>query len=59
MKKIGIIGAMQLEIDLLLEKIELRKEYEVAGFPFLTGVIDRKKFKRTIRLGENNEKINR
>ncbi|MDX5475209.1 MAG: 5'-methylthioadenosine/adenosylhomocysteine nucleosidase [Bacillaceae bacterium] len=42
MKKIGIIGAMQLEIDLLLEKIELRKEYEIAGFPFLTGVINGK-----------------
>ncbi|WP_223701734.1 5'-methylthioadenosine/adenosylhomocysteine nucleosidase [Sutcliffiella deserti] len=39
MKRVGIIGAMQIEIDLVLDKMELLKEYKFAGFPFYTGVL--------------------
>jgi adenosylhomocysteine nucleosidase len=39
MKKIGIIGAMQIEIDLVLDKMIVLEEYNYAGFPFYTGVL--------------------
>ncbi|PEE44649.1 5'-methylthioadenosine/adenosylhomocysteine nucleosidase [Bacillus pseudomycoides] len=38
MKKIGIIGAMQIEIDLLLEKLDIYKEYTIARMPFYKGI---------------------
>ncbi|KEK23088.1 5'-methylthioadenosine/adenosylhomocysteine nucleosidase [Bacillus gaemokensis] len=38
MKKIGIIGAMQIEIDLLLEKLEIHEEFMIAKMPFYRGV---------------------
>lgn len=34
MNKIGIIGAMQIEIDLLLEKLVIIEEQTIAGIPF-------------------------
>ncbi|MGI0531896.1 5'-methylthioadenosine/adenosylhomocysteine nucleosidase [Bacillus pfraonensis] len=37
MKKIGIIGAMQIEIDLLLEKLEIQEEFTIAKMPFYKG----------------------
>lgn len=37
MNKIGIIGAMQVEIDLLLNGMEVHKETILAGFPFIIG----------------------
>ncbi|WP_433747789.1 5'-methylthioadenosine/adenosylhomocysteine nucleosidase [Falsibacillus pallidus] len=39
MKKIGIIGAMQIEIDLLLDKMEVVDELMYAGFPFYVGTL--------------------
>lgn len=39
MKKIGIIGAMQVEIDLILEKMEVLEESTYAGFSFYQGVL--------------------
>ncbi|WP_259418099.1 5'-methylthioadenosine/adenosylhomocysteine nucleosidase [Bacillus toyonensis] len=38
MNKIGIIGAMQIEIDLLLEKLHIHEEYTIAKMPFYKGV---------------------
>ncbi|PEA82574.1 5'-methylthioadenosine/adenosylhomocysteine nucleosidase [Bacillus pseudomycoides] len=38
MKKIGIIGAMQIEIDLLLEKLDIYEEYTIARMPFYKGI---------------------
>ena len=37
MNKIGIIGAMQIEIDLLLEKLVIQEEQTIAGMPFYIG----------------------
>lgn len=37
MNKIGIIGAMQIEIDLLLEKLHIDEEQTIAGMPFYKG----------------------
>jgi adenosylhomocysteine nucleosidase len=37
MNRIGIIGAMQIEIDLLLEKLHIHEEHTVAGMPFYKG----------------------
>ncbi|MGE6343936.1 5'-methylthioadenosine/adenosylhomocysteine nucleosidase [Bacillus mycoides] len=37
MNKIGIIGAMQIEIDLLLEKLHIKEEHTIAGIPFYKG----------------------
>lgn len=37
--KIGVIGAEQQEIDLLLEKISITGNYEYAGMPFYEGEI--------------------
>ncbi|MFJ8353609.1 5'-methylthioadenosine/adenosylhomocysteine nucleosidase [Bacillus paramycoides] len=37
MNRIGIIGAMQIEIDLLLEKLHLKEEHTIAGMPFYKG----------------------
>lgn len=34
MNRIGIIGAMQIEIDLLLEKLVVQEEQIIAGMPF-------------------------
>ncbi len=34
MNRIGIIGAMQIEIDLLLEKLVIQEEQTIAGMPF-------------------------
>lgn len=39
MSKVGIIGAMQIEIDLLLGKMEVLEEFIYAGFPFYTGAL--------------------
>lgn len=39
MKKLGIIGAMQIEIDLLKDKIEILETFTLAGFPFYSGVL--------------------
>jgi adenosylhomocysteine nucleosidase len=39
MKKIGIIGAMQIEIDLIIEKMEVLEESTHAGFSFYTGML--------------------
>ncbi|PED05957.1 5'-methylthioadenosine/adenosylhomocysteine nucleosidase [Bacillus pseudomycoides] len=38
MKKVGIIGAMQIEIDLLLEKLDIYEEYTIARMPFYKGI---------------------
>ena len=35
MNRIGIIGAMQIEIDLLLEKLIMQEEQIIAGMPFM------------------------
>ncbi|MDM5194029.1 5'-methylthioadenosine/adenosylhomocysteine nucleosidase [Bacillus hominis] len=37
MNRIGIIGAMQIEIDLLLEKLVIKEEQTIAGIPFYVG----------------------
>ncbi|MGW6148044.1 5'-methylthioadenosine/adenosylhomocysteine nucleosidase [Bacillus mycoides] len=37
MNRIGIIGAMQIEIDLLLEKLHIDEEQTIAGMPFYKG----------------------
>lgn len=37
MNRIGIIGAMQIEIDLLLEKLLIKEEHTIAGIPFYKG----------------------
>ncbi|WLR42982.1 5'-methylthioadenosine/adenosylhomocysteine nucleosidase [Bacillus carboniphilus] len=37
MKKIGIIGAMQVEIDLLINKVQNLTKFTYAGFPFYHG----------------------
>ncbi|MDZ4477732.1 5'-methylthioadenosine/adenosylhomocysteine nucleosidase [Bacillus cereus] len=37
MNRIGIIGAMQIEIDLLLEKLVIQEEQTIAGMPFYIG----------------------
>ncbi|WP_264446660.1 5'-methylthioadenosine/adenosylhomocysteine nucleosidase [Bacillus cereus] len=37
MNRIGIIGAMQIEIDLLLEKLHIKEEHTIAGMPFYKG----------------------
>lgn len=37
MSRIGIIGALQVEIDLLLNAMEVKQEINYAGFPFFTG----------------------
>ncbi|GAA0338087.1 5'-methylthioadenosine/adenosylhomocysteine nucleosidase [Bacillus carboniphilus] len=37
MKKIGIMGALQVEIDILLEKMDAHEKRTVAGFPFYCG----------------------
>ncbi|MFE6138271.1 5'-methylthioadenosine/adenosylhomocysteine nucleosidase [Bacillus sp. NPDC057893] len=37
MNRIGIIGAMQIEIDLLLEKLLIKEEHTVANMPFYKG----------------------
>ncbi|WP_307838193.1 5'-methylthioadenosine/adenosylhomocysteine nucleosidase [Bacillus cereus group sp. N21] len=34
----GIIGAMQIEIDLLLEKLDIYEEYTIARMPFYKGI---------------------
>ncbi len=39
MKKIGIIGAMQVEIDLLIARMKTYEEFTIAGFPFYTGTL--------------------
>ena len=39
MKKIGIIGAMQIEIDLVLDKMEVLEKKKFAGFPFYIGML--------------------
>lgn len=38
MNRIGIIGAMQIEIDLLLEKLHIDEEQTIAGMPFIKGI---------------------
>ena len=35
MNRIGIIGAMQIEIDLLLENLVIQEEQTIAGMPFI------------------------
>ena len=42
MKKIGIIGAMTPEIELLKNKIDINREDNIAGFDFFLGSIDDK-----------------
>lgn len=42
MKNIGIIGAMDLEIELLKNKIVIRRRENIAGFDFYIGSIDNK-----------------
>ena len=37
MNRTGIIGAMQIEIDLLLEKLVIQEEQTIAGMPFYIG----------------------
>lgn len=39
MNKIGIVGALQIEIDLVLEKMNVLAEFKFAGFPFYTGTL--------------------
>ncbi len=39
MNRIGIIGAMQIEIDLLLEKLAIQEKQTIAGMPFYVGEI--------------------
>ncbi|MGZ4112259.1 MAG: 5'-methylthioadenosine/adenosylhomocysteine nucleosidase [Tumebacillaceae bacterium] len=39
MKRIGIIGAMQIEIDLILDRLVVNEEHLVAGFPFYLGTL--------------------
>ncbi|CAG9623026.1 5'-methylthioadenosine/adenosylhomocysteine nucleosidase [Sutcliffiella rhizosphaerae] len=48
MKKIGIIGAMQIEIDLVLEKMVVFEESRIAGFPFYTGLLNEKEIVLTL-----------
>ena len=40
MTKLGIIGAMQIEVELLLEKLESRKECTAAGSTFYEGTLE-------------------
>ena len=42
MKKIGIIGAMDVEIELLKSKFDINKKENIAGFDFFFGSIDNK-----------------
>lgn len=42
MKTIGIIGAMNVEIELLKSKIQINKKETIAGFDFFLGSIDDK-----------------
>ncbi|MHC0035369.1 5'-methylthioadenosine/adenosylhomocysteine nucleosidase [Pseudoneobacillus sp. C159] len=42
MKKIGIIGAMQIELDLIINKMDHHQEIPHAGFPFHTGTLNGK-----------------
>ncbi|MEX0137028.1 5'-methylthioadenosine/adenosylhomocysteine nucleosidase [Bacillus nitratireducens] len=37
MNRIGIIGAMQIEIDLFLEKLHIKEKHTIAGMPFYIG----------------------
>ncbi|UNP78948.1 5'-methylthioadenosine/adenosylhomocysteine nucleosidase [Bacillus nitratireducens] len=37
MNRIGIIGAMQIEIDLLLEKLHIKEKHTITGMPFYIG----------------------
>lgn len=40
MKKLGIIGAMQIEVELLVEKLENRREAEHAGSTYYEGTLE-------------------
>ena len=40
MKKIGIIGAMELEVEALKGKMELRSKVEKASMEFWEGTLD-------------------
>lgn len=42
MEKIGILGAMQVEIDSILKDMEQKHEFEIAGFSFIKGVLNNK-----------------
>ena len=36
---IGIIGAMRAEVDALIEKLENKKQENISGIPFYTGIL--------------------
>lgn len=40
MKKLGIIGAMQIEVELLVEKLENRRETVCAGSTYYEGILE-------------------
>jgi adenosylhomocysteine nucleosidase len=42
MKKIGIIGAMELEIKLLLDNMDLKIKENISGFTYYSGIISGK-----------------
>lgn len=42
-KNIGIIGAMQVELDLIVGRMDVHEEYTFAGFPFYVGNIAERK----------------
>ena len=42
MKRIGVIGAMALEIELLKNNININTSKNIAGFDFFLGDIDNK-----------------
>ena len=39
MKKVGIIGAMELEVEVLKERMEIRNRMEKASMEFLEGTL--------------------
>ena len=40
MKKLGIIGAMQVEVEILLSRMENKEEKQIAGSPFYEGILE-------------------
>lgn len=43
MRRIGIIGAMEIEIELIKENMDVLEEYHFAGFPYYLGTLHGKK----------------
>ena len=40
MKKLGIIGAMQVEVEILVGRMEARQERSIAGSVFYEGILE-------------------